>query len=143
MVTEAHQKAYRDLIADYAEQEPNHGWHDVTDVPTLTDADQALAISANPDILNEIELDAANLASILANGEDASPFRTHWSLGSYVSFRIAIAVRKWVLSDLQEEASRRNERRYERETQDYYGSARCMTTPELIARDCGVGRLFK
>jgi len=109
------QKAYRDLISDCADMEPLHGFHEITDVPELTDADQALVLRANPDILNEIELCATHLALMLDHAPDESALCTHACLGGYLALRIAEAVRKWVLSDLKAESLRRIE-----STQDDY-----------------------
>lgn len=135
--TSSEQKAYRDLISDYANSEPLHGFHDISDVPELSYADQAIVLRANPDILNEVELDASHLALTLDHPADQTAFCTHATLGAYVASRITAAVRKWVLGDLQAESLRRIESAQDDYAEILYGGNQ-MTSRERRMRDAGL-----
>lgn len=90
------QDSYRELIRDLANEEPLHGFTDITDLPEFDRADYEVILRANPALVEQLRTVAL---------DDAVP-----------------TVQRYLLEAVQAECEIRNERRAEARDQDYYES---------------------
>lgn len=64
---DAAREAMRQLVSRLSLQEPHTGWT-ARDLPKLTTTDYAVILRANPDVFDDIRLDAASIADALDSG---------------------------------------------------------------------------
>lgn len=94
------QAAYRRLVEELCANAPEVGYYDVKQLRALSNAERAVILEANPDVLNSVALEPDELVTILRGQLDAS---------TWVASLIAGPLRKWLYDDVVDEVERDTE----------------------------------
>lgn len=92
--------AYQRLRDELAANAPEVGYYDVKQLRPLSNAERAVVLEANPDVLNNIALEPDELVSILRGQLDAA---------TWVASLIAGPLRKWLFDDVVAQVERDEE----------------------------------
>lgn len=130
--------SYAEMIGDICDEEPMSGWSRATDMPTLS-ADHVILILQNSptDVADELTLDVSVISKNYREDGDL------YCMASHLRQAVEFSCREAIWPDVMEESSARNERRWERQNESFYGSATPVTIDEQCARDYGVSKLLK
>lgn len=96
-VTHPVKAAYRRLVDELAANAPDVGYYDVKQLRGLTNAERAVIVEANPDVLNDVTFEPAELATVLRGDIDARYWIAHITES---------ALRKWLFEDVVDEWER-------------------------------------
>jgi hypothetical protein len=91
------QAAYRRLVEELAANSPDVGYYDVKQLRPLSNAERAVILEANPDVLNDIVLEPDELVAILRGQLDAD---------TWMASLMAAPLRKWLFEDVCAEVER-------------------------------------
>jgi hypothetical protein len=94
-------KAYASLVSQLATNAPADGYHDAQQLPFLNNAQRAVILRANPDVLNDLDITAEGLADV---------FDGHVEAGLYLWAQLEPLIRRWLLLDVVAECEADEER---------------------------------
>lgn len=134
--------AYRDLVGVLADMEPNNGWHGADDllhyVPPLSPEDLAVVCeSRTQDVADELSIDPLVIASWLRGEVNDHEFLAR------IREATTRAVAEAVWPDVADRCDENNERRHERQLENYYGSSTPVSQREYLASLYSVTRTLR
>jgi hypothetical protein len=88
---------YRKLVDELAANAPDVGYYDVKQLRPLSNAERAVIVESNPDVVNDIALEPEHLAAIFRGDLDARLWL------SWVTERV---LRQWLFDDVVDECER-------------------------------------
>lgn len=91
---------YQSLVDELAANVPDVGYYDIKQLRVLSNAERAIILDANPDVLNNICLEPDELVAILRGQLDAA---------TWVGTLIAYPLCKWLFDDVCAQVERNEE----------------------------------